>query len=373
MIFLRIGRRACVCWCVLTIVAIVGAAQAGAQNSPEPPPRIPTQIILPQKLVASAPATLAVVDVDGLLVPKVTVEISGGQRVITDASGRAAFNAPKNSGMMAAQISPQGITAYAFVLAPSPAAATLGTPAPASTVRILSYPKFLSKSDKFAMSGVGFRGEADTNRVFLGDQQSFVLASSPVSLVVFPGAHVSAGGTSLSVTIAGKGSVSIPVSVVQLDVMDSAVPTNAGARGTLAVHARGTEVPLAIEVVNKSPDVVQFPQGAVQRLTTSGGKNNFAQVTTKSLKEGDYVVTARLEDIVTGQADLDSARQELVSARLSATGKWPGRIDDVIKRFDKKSPNTAKIFEALEKLRRELPPSGPTTLVDIAMQDLSRN
>ena len=44
-------------------------------------------IILPQKMVAGAPATLAVLDSAGRLLPNVVVELSGGRNVTTDATG----------------------------------------------------------------------------------------------------------------------------------------------------------------------------------------------------------------------------------------------------------------------------------------------
>jgi hypothetical protein len=373
MLFPRIGRHFLVHYCVLTLLSAGIPAFVAAQESAESVVRVPQQIILPPKVVAGVAATLAVVDASGLLVPKVTVELSGGQRVITDATGRATFNAPRNFGMMVAQLAAPSITAYSFVLAPPAAGASASASASTASVRILSYPRFISKSDKFTVEGTGFRGDPDTNRVFLGEQQCFVLASSPASLVVFPGAHAAAGATSLSVTIAGKGSVSIPVSVVELDLGDSAAGANAGDHENLAVRVRGTQNPMTLQIVNKSPDIVQFSQGPVQQVETSGGENNLAQVMMRGVKEGDYVVAAHLLTTVSGAPDIESARQELVAARLSATGKWAERIDSLLKRFDKKSPNVAKIRDDLGKLLRDKPSAEMSLLLNAAMQDLTRS
>jgi hypothetical protein len=61
-------------------------------------------IILPQKLVAGQPATLAVLTAEGKLAPGVPVEFSGGQRVTTDDSGRASFAAPDEAGVLLVQV-----------------------------------------------------------------------------------------------------------------------------------------------------------------------------------------------------------------------------------------------------------------------------
>ncbi len=365
--FLRTSRRSFLPCCVLTVIAI--GFPAFAQEPSESAALVPQQIILPRKIVSGATATLAVVDASGQLVPKVVVELSSGQKIMTDATGRGAFNAPKNAGMLTAQIPARSIIASAFVLTASPASGQSS----AEAVRILSYPRFLEKTDKFAIDGAGFRGDADTNRVTLADQQCFVLAASPVSLVIFPGARVPTGAANLSVTIAGKSPASIPVTVVQLEASASAQNTAVGAQGTFSIRVRGSADQMPVEIVNKSPEVVQLPKGAVQQVKTSGGENNIAQAAMKSLKAGDYVVTAHLLTTISGQPDLESARQELLAARLAATGKWPGRIDSILKQFNRKPPNGAKIRIDVANLLRDRPSGQLAMLLDFVVQDLVRN
>jgi hypothetical protein len=353
--------------------AVFGPALALAQEAVDSGAHVPAQIILPRKLVAGAPATLAVADAGGQLVPKVVVELSGGLKVTTDATGRGTFLAPKNAGTMTAQIAAPGITSFTFVVTPrATASAAAGKNSP-DAVQILAYPRFISKSDKFAIEGTGFRGDVDTNRIALADEQCLVLASSPVSLVAFPGARVPTGAGNLSISIAGKGSDSIPVTVVQLEVSGSDEHTTVGAQGTLTIRARGAAESLGVDVVNKSPDIVELLRGAVQRLKTAGGETNIAKVAMKNLKSGDYVVTAQLVSVVSGQPDIESARQELIAARLAATGKWPGRLDAVLRRFNKKPPNAAKIRDDLMKMLRDMPPGQLAVLLDSAIQDIVRN
>src|ERR1700730_5783654 len=54
-------------------------------------------IVLPPRLVAGQPATLAVLGVDGRLADGITVELGKGQRVKTDKTGRAFFTAPTDA------------------------------------------------------------------------------------------------------------------------------------------------------------------------------------------------------------------------------------------------------------------------------------
>ena len=60
--------------------------------------------LLPPRVVAGAQATLAVVDSHGRLLPNVTVELSTGQNVTTDVTGRALFKAPEKPGKLDAKI-----------------------------------------------------------------------------------------------------------------------------------------------------------------------------------------------------------------------------------------------------------------------------
>ncbi|HLE35737.1 MAG TPA: hypothetical protein VI699_01175, partial [Candidatus Acidoferrales bacterium] len=53
-----------------------------------------TTIVLPPKLSAGQQTTLAVLDSSGRLASSAVVEFSGGERVTTDATGRAVFTAP---------------------------------------------------------------------------------------------------------------------------------------------------------------------------------------------------------------------------------------------------------------------------------------
>src|SRR5580700_5284128 len=59
-------------------------------------------IVLPPRLVAGQPATLAVLGVDGRLAEGITVDLGKGQRVKTDKTGRAFFTVPTDAPLLIA-------------------------------------------------------------------------------------------------------------------------------------------------------------------------------------------------------------------------------------------------------------------------------
>jgi hypothetical protein len=346
---------------------------AGAQEAHKVQPGAPRTIVLPQKMVAGAPATLAVLDAAGRMLPKVVVELPGGQKVTTDATGRALFTAPSEPGILTAQIPGQGITASAPVVqSPDPELRT-SAGIPPTAVRMLAYPHFISLHDRFTMEGAGFRSEAEANRVFLADQACLVLASSPVSLVVLPGLHIPVGAINLRVNVAGHDAGPNPVVMVLLEFSGPAEAPNAGAQGRLSVRVHGTGERLAVEVRNGSPEIIQFPRGNLERVTTSGGERNAAEIETKFLATGDYTVTARLIPTDSGLPDLEAARQKLVAARALATGSWAARADRLIRRIDRAPQDIAQIRTELERMLNDKPSGQFAFLLESAWQEFQKN
>jgi len=272
------------------------AVFAAAQGIPKT--RIPAArtIILPPKMIAGAPATLAVLDSAGHLLPKIVVELSSGQKVTTDATGRALFPAPEQAGKFTARISGQEIFASSVVIVASSADSQVQSSVDASPapLQVVSYPRALAIHDRFTIEGAGFRGAADSNHVFLAAQPCVVVASSPVSLVVLPGPRTPVGAIPLRVNVAGQNTEEIPVSAVSLEFSGPTETPDAGMVGEIVLSVRGASDRLTVEVRNASPGIIQFPHGSVQRLTTSGGEQNTAPVEMKFLASGNYTVTARL-------------------------------------------------------------------------------
>jgi hypothetical protein len=285
-----------------TLLIGVCAVPAGAQHAPKshasPAPRL---IILPPRVVAGAQATLAVLDSQGRLLPKVVVEVTGGQKVTTDATGRAMFNATDDPGKLVARISGRGISVSTTVVASEDSSPHAASEGPVGGANVTSYPHVLALHDRFSLKGSGFLGAADSNHVYLNGDPCLVLASSPVSLVALPGPRVPIGDVQLHVTAAGVDAGQFPVSAVLLEFSGPADAVDAGSIGKLIVRAHGTTVPLLLEIRNESPGVIQLSNGNVQRLRTSGGDENIAPVEVKYVTGGNYSVSARLISSDSGQ------------------------------------------------------------------------
>ena len=77
---------------VLCAVAQFFLVPAPAQQAP--PASGARILLLPRRIVSGERATLAVLDVNGRLTPGVTVSFSNGDKLTTNATGRALFVAP---------------------------------------------------------------------------------------------------------------------------------------------------------------------------------------------------------------------------------------------------------------------------------------
>jgi hypothetical protein len=299
----------CLAFTLLPVVcAAQDAAQLPAKPHVSPPPRL---ILLPSEVAAGAPAMLAVLDSQGRLLPDVTVELSDGQKVMTDVTGRALFRGPDQPGELAAKIASSGVTAAAPVVASVHSGSLETTALPRSgAIKVVSYPHVLAVHDRFILEGAGFQGIADSNHIYLNGDPCLIVASSPVSLVALPGAHVPVGDVILRVTVGGMEAGQFPVSAVLLDFSGPTEGVNAGSTGKLFLHAHGTTEPLLIEVRNGSPSVIQLGNGNVQRVKTSGGEENIAPVDVKFVTGGNYVVSARLLSAEASTLDLESSGKQ---------------------------------------------------------------
>jgi hypothetical protein len=317
---------------LLGVCGALAAAQQPPKSHASPAPRL---IILPPKVVAGAQATLAVLDSQGRLLPNIAVELSGGQKVTTDVTGRASFKATDRTGTLVAKISGQTISASATVVASEGYGPNGTSEGPPGRVNVVSYPHFVAIHDRFSLEGSGFRGAADSNHVYLSDDPCLIVASSPVSLVVVPGPRVPVGDVNLHVTVAGIDAGQFPVSAVLFEFSGPAEAVNAGSIGKLILRAIGTTQPLLLEVRNGSPGVIQLSKGNVQRLKTSGGERNIAPVEVKFVTGGNYSVSARLVSADASLPDLESAKRRLAKARKIASSDWPARIDRVLLKINR--------------------------------------
>jgi hypothetical protein len=152
----------------------------------------------------------------------------------------------------------------------------------------------MTQHDRFVLEGTGFHNTADSNHISLNGDPCLVVASSPIALVALPGPHVAVGDAQLKISTEGANAGPFAVSVVALEISGPTSAVDAGSTGKLMLHARGTDLPLIVEIRNGSPKVIRLTEGNVQRVKTSGGADNIATVEVNFMTDGNYFVSARL-------------------------------------------------------------------------------
>ncbi len=267
------------------LIASVLATRAEAQRAPQraSAARI---LLLPRRIVSGERATLAVLDVNGRLAPGVTVHFSNGDRLTTDATGRALFVAPLSPGVIYASLEGRAGRVATAILSASEAAA--------SSLEVSLAPRIASLTDRFEVFGRGFCGDADANQVTVAGQSAIVLASSPASLVVLPPLDASAGPATVEVSCAKQHAPAFPITLVGLGLEADASPLKPGEHRALRVRLRGTTAKIALEARNLAPEIAELTGGNPVRASSSGGTENFAQFEVVGRKNGSFLISIRL-------------------------------------------------------------------------------
>jgi len=198
-------------------------------------------------------ATLAVLDVSGRLTPGVTVNFSNGDKLATDATGRALFVAPLTLGVLFASIAGRPGRVTTAVIPPSEAASP--------SLEIASVPRVASLTDRFELLGRGFCGDADSNQVSVSDHPALVLASSPVSLVVLPPMDLGPGPAAVNVFCANHQAPSFSVAFCRTRPRGGFVAAQGG-RASGAHRARSRH---HSENLARSPKSCAGKRGALRR------------------------------------------------------------------------------------------------------------
>jgi hypothetical protein len=274
--------RAFVAFLCVSVVIFVLAATA----QQAPPASGARMLLLPRRIVSGERATLAVLDVNGRLTPGAGVNFSNGDRVTTDATGRALFVAPLNPGVISAVISGHPGRVYTTILNPTEAAST--------SLEVSYAPRIASLSDRFELSGAGFCGDADANRVTVAGQAALVLASSPTSLVVLPPPDLDSGSAPVEVSCAKHSATLFSIKFVALTLEADSSPLAPGDRRTLTVRVRGTSLKVPLEAHNLAPDIADLSGGNPARASSTGGADNLAHFQIVGRQRGSFVVSIRL-------------------------------------------------------------------------------
>jgi hypothetical protein len=291
-------------------------------------------ILLPPKVVAGHPATLAVFGVDGQLASGVAVELGKDQRVTTDATGRAEFTVAHDiGGVLIAKASG------------SSAAALVDPAGRAEAAAKISVPPFVSIKDRFAICGGTFRGDADANHVKINGDAALVLAASPECLVLLPGPRLIPGAALISIEAGGE-QAKAATTLVSLLYEAPQPPLAPEKKSRLAVAVQGTEQPLELTLENQSPGVLRFLRGDSQEVRSCGGAQNSASVDVQAIRSGDFSFRSRLESA----PDPAAAARYLEAAAPLAPKDLQHRLKHLADRLAKHPNDAGKIRLEVEKI-----------------------
>jgi hypothetical protein len=310
-------------------------------------------IILPPKLMAAHPATLAVFGFDGKLAPAISVALSDGESVVTDRTGRAHFTAPATAMFLLAQA--EGTTASALI---DPASG-------ASEQKSVSIPPFVSLRESFWLCGPGLQGDATADTVAVNSHPALVLAASPECLASIAPAGTAPGPASIAVSAPGVHWTARTI-FVSLEFDAPHPMLKPGQKGGLIVRAHGSAAKMNLIVENTSPDVLRFVRGDVQQVRTSGGADNFAAVEVQANRSGKFTFRAR---IVPPPDPLIAARF-LQAATTYATRGQRRQIQKIAARLSRRPRKVQSERRALARILAQSIPGEFRTLLAAAYSSL---
>ena len=261
-------------------------AASGAAQQPAPAASGARILLLPRRIVSGERATLAVLDVNGRLTPGVTVNFSNGDRLTTDATGRALFVAPLNPGVIFGSIAGRAGRVATAILSPSEAAS--------ASIEVSSASRVASLTDRFEIFGKSFCGDADANQVTVAGQPAFVLASSPTALAVLSPSDLQPGSAAVEVSCAKRRSRPFSVTFVGLQLEADSSPLKPGEHRALTVRVRGTTAKIALEARNLAPDIAELSGGNPVRASSDGSAENIARFEVVGRKNGSFLISIRL-------------------------------------------------------------------------------
>jgi hypothetical protein len=273
-------------------------------------------IVLPPRIMAGHPATLAVFGTDAKLAAGVTITLGDGQTLTTDRTGRAVFTAPPTGDYLLAKGS--GASAVALI---DPA---IGASEPKETTA----PPVISLRDRFWVCTAGLRGDADANSVRINGEPALVIAASPECLVALPSSKAVAGPATISVDAPGiQTSAKATLVALEFDAPRPALVP--GKKSRLDVRVRGSDQKLGLVVDNVTPGVLRFLRGDSQEVLTRGGAQNDATLDVRAIRAGDYSFRARLIPA----PDASIAQRYLLAAMQLAPEDWRNDLRRITKRI----------------------------------------
>jgi hypothetical protein len=320
-------------------VALFFGASSVAHPQSSPSTTWAVTIVLPPKLVADRPATLAVLGVDGRLAEGVIVDLGSHSgievRVKTDKTGRAVFLAPSDTGVLVAKAS--GASAAALIDPPL---------TPNSPQTTISLPPVVSLQDAFPICGGAFHGEVEADHVTLEGDPALVLAASPECLVILPGPRALPGAAKISIQMVRAPDWTGETTLVALHFDPPAPPLITEKKSNLVLHVQASDQPLNILVENKTPGILRFLRGDSQKLVTSGGAQNVATVEIQALSTGDFSFHARL----LASPEPEVARRYLEAAVKIAPKGLQRQVQNLANRLGRNPRDAQKVAVEIQKI-----------------------
>jgi hypothetical protein len=304
-------------------------------------------IVLPPRIVAGQPVTLAALGVDGKLASGVKVDV-GDQQLTTDSTGRVIFSAPASAG-------------YVLAKASGSSFATLVDPSAADPSPSIAVAPVISLHDRFSICGTALSGRADGNLVKINGQLSLVLAASPECIVALPGPKVGAGPATISVTT-DSAQFTAKTSVVALAFEAPNPPLLAGKKGDLLVRVQGSDAKLRLAVDNQTPGVLRFLRGETQEVVTSGGAENTAAIRVQAVASGTFSFHAR----VVGAPNTAVALRYLQAAEFLVPKDSQRDIQKLIDHLERHPQDSDRVAVALDQIRSTTIAGDLRTLLDAA-------
>jgi hypothetical protein len=244
-------------------------------------------LLLPKKMVSGERASLAVLDSNGRLTPGVTVNLSDGDTLTTDTSGRALFVAPLNLATIYGSIAGRSGKVASTIISPAES--------PSNSMEVELSPRVVSLSDRLEVSGHGFCGDADSNQVIMGGMPGLVIASSPAFLAVAPSPEQPPGPASVEITCGQKRAQPFTVVFVSLELEASNAPLAPEEHREVTVRIKGSTAKLHLEARNLAPDVADLQGGGkTLRMLSTAGPENLAKFELIGKKKGSFVISIRL-------------------------------------------------------------------------------
>jgi|HubBroStandDraft_6_1064221.scaffolds.fasta_scaffold64014_2 hypothetical protein len=326
------------CSAIFPVILFFGATSL-AQPQSSPSTTWAVTIVLPPKLVADRPATLAVLGVDGRLAEGVIVDLGSHSgidvRVKTDKTGRAVFLAPSDTNVLIAKAS--GASAAALLDPP---------PALNSAQTTISLPPVVSLQDAFPICGGAFHGEVEADHVTLDGDPALVLAASPECVVILPGPRALPGPAKISIQMTRAPDWTGETTLVALHFDPPTPPLVTDKKSNLVLHVQASDQPLNILVENKTPGILRFIRGDSQKLVTSGGAQNVATIEIQAISTGDFSFRARL----LASPEPEIARRYLEAAAKIAPKDLQHQVQNLAKRLEHSPRDAQKVAVEIQKM-----------------------